>query len=139
MRQLPTFTPSKETQNILNSGVIYQLGRDKEYRPLVIIALSKLRNFRESEEALIEALKYILCLVRVKMLLPYFVERWSLLIDTNDVSVLKNIEEFLEKIYSVVRDHFPESVHKIYLLNVNIMGDIGEKWNRKLLSRFLLN
>ena len=72
----------------------------------------------------------MLVMVREKMLLPYHVERWNLMIDTDDAGVIKNLKEFLEKAYEMIRNHFPMTLDKIYLMNVNMMLDIKEQWNR---------
>lgn len=45
---------------------------------------------------LIEALQHMLVMVREKMLLPYHVESWNLMVDTDDAGVIKNLKEFLE-------------------------------------------
>ena len=73
----------------------------------------------------------MLIMVREKMLLPYHVEKWNLMIDTDDAGVVKNLEDFLEEMYQMIRDTYPMTLHKIYLMNVNIMNRIKENWNRK--------
>lgn len=69
----------------------------------------------------LEALDHFLVMVREKMLLPYYCERWNLLIDTNDLGVMKSLEEFLNEIYDNIRTHFAESLERIYLMNVHLM------------------
>lgn len=116
---------------MLDNGLIYQLGRDNKYRPLIIISLNQIEDLRANEASLLEAFVFIITMVRVKMLLPYHVEKWNLLVDTNDVSVLKNIDEFLNKVYNIIQNHFPQTINKIYLLNVSILDDFSKRWNRK--------
>ena len=65
------------------------------------------------------------------MLLPYHVEKWNLMIDTDDAGVIKSLEDFLDEMYQMIRDTFPMTLHKIYLMNVNIMRKIKEDWNRR--------
>lgn len=48
------------------------------------------------------------------------------MIDTDDAGVIKNLEDFLEEMYQMIRDTFPMTLHKIYLMNVNIMTKIKE-------------
>jgi len=102
-----------------------------EFRPLVILTLSKLTQIKNFEEIIIEALNHILVMVREKMLVPYHVERFNIMIDTNDLGVIKNLEDFLNKLWANLQDNFPQSLQKIYLMNVNFMSDVFEKWNRK--------
>jgi hypothetical protein len=132
--QLPEYRISGEAKSILDSGCIYQCGRDKNFQPLVIIVINRIEDLKANREFLVEALQHMLVMVREKMLLPYHVERWNLMIDTDDAGVIKNLKEFMEQIYSMVRDHFPMTLNKIYLMNVNMMMDIKEQWNRKYKS-----
>lgn len=123
---------SPEAKSILDSGVIYQTGRDENYKPLVILALSRVPQLKDNEDYILEALNHFLVMVREKMLLPHYVERWNLLIDTNDMGVVKSIEEFLTTLYEDIRTHFAQSLDRIYLMNVHLMQQsILETWNRK--------
>jgi hypothetical protein len=87
----------------------------------VILSLSRVPDLRDNHEFIIEALNHFLVMVREKMLLPHYVERWNLLIDTNDLGVVKNLDIFLNEMYENVRVHFAESLNKIYLTNVHLM------------------
>ena len=95
--------------------------------------LSRIENLRENEGYILEALTHILVMVREKMLLPYHVEKWNLMIDTNDVGVMKNLTEFMNKMFNeVVRNHFPMTINKVYFMNVsNLLMNFAEEWNRK--------
>lgn len=96
--------------------------------------LSRIENFRENFGAVVEALEHMLVMVREKMLLPYHVERWNLMVDTDDSAVFRNLKGFMEKIYERIKNNFPQSLHKVYFMNVGLMGNITEDWNRKDLS-----
>lgn len=107
----------------------------------MIIEANKIENIRENKEYLIEALQHLLVMVREKMLLPYHVERWNLMVDTDDAGVVKSLDSFLEDVYQMIRDHFPMTLNRIYLMNVNMTLNIKENWNRKSLkiSNFVNN
>lgn len=122
---------SIEAKDLLDNGVIYQLGRDNEFRPLVIMTLSKLTQIKNFEDIIMEAINHILVMIREKMLVPYHVERFNIMIDTNDLGVIKNLEDFLNLLWTNLKDYFPQTINKIYLMNVNFMSDVFEKWNRK--------
>lgn len=123
---------------MLDSGAIYHTGRDKDYFPLVILDLCKIEAVRENQEFILEALLHFLVMVREKMLLPYYVERWSLLIDVNDVISFKHLQDFLNTIMGAIRRHFASSLHKLYLINLNLLQDkFSDEWNRKAERLFL--
>ena len=122
---------SGETKDLLDNGVIYQLGRDSKFRPLVILNLSKLSQIKNYEEIIIVAFNHILVMVREKMLLPHHVEKFNVMVDTSDLGVIKNLEGFLDLLYANIRENFPQSLHQLYLMNVSFMEDVFKKWNRK--------
>jgi L-cystine uptake protein TcyP (sodium:dicarboxylate symporter family) len=93
--------------------------------------LSKLKQIKNFEKVIIEALNHILVMVREKMLVPYHVERFNLMVDTNDLGVIKNLGDFMDQVYLNIVGNFPQTIQKFYLMNVNFMHDVFEKWNRK--------
>ena len=86
----------------LDNCVIYQLGRDRHYYPIVVLNLSKLTAVTENKTTLTNAILYLLILVKEIMCLPYHVERWNLLIDSSasvyihdQLDYLTGIEELI--------------------------------------------
>jgi len=102
-----------------------------QFRPLVIINICKNVDTSDYSDDLIEAILHMMIMVKEKMLLPYYVEKLNLLIDTSHISLLKKIEEFFSRLWSKVRTHFPATVHKVYVTNVQLLDDVvKEGWNR---------
>jgi len=93
--------------------------------------LSRIDNFRENKAYLLEALGHMLVMVREKMLLPYHVETWNLLVDTDDAAVFRNLKGFMDELYDMVQAHFPKSLYKVYFMNVGLLDKIADQWNRK--------
>ncbi len=119
----------------LDNGVVYVAGRDKKFRPLVVLCLPKINQnveIKGNEHYLIEALFHILVMVREKCLLPFHVERFNLFVDASDAAVIKSMDEFLDKVYEKIRLHFAESIFKIYISNIHIMNNLSDQWNRIL-------
>ena len=78
-------------------------------------------------------MNHFLIMVREKMLLPHYVEKWNLFIDTDDLGAAKNLLDFLVFMYDNVRTHFAQSLDRIYFINVHLMQQsVLESWNRKL-------
>jgi hypothetical protein len=89
----------------------------------VILDLGRIDSLKENQDFILEALLHFLVMVREKMLLPYYVERWSLLIDANDAISLNGLQEFLQGLMTTIRTHFASTLHKIYLMNLHLMID----------------
>lgn len=86
----------------------------------------------ENLEFLLEALEHILVLVREMMLLPYYIEKWSLVVDVLGNKSFKISENIFEKIYERIRDNFPQTIHKIYIFGTFVFQDENYfNWNRK--------
>ena len=100
---------------------------------MVIIRADRIEQLKGNESFVVEALEHLLILIREKMLLPYYVERWSLLVDTSDSAINSNLNHLLDEVYGFVRNQFPCTIHKIYFMNVSLMSDVVETWNRKFL------
>lgn len=111
---------------ILDKGIVYQLGRDKSYRPLVFINVKKIDSVKENKEALTNALMYLLVLVREIMCLPYHIERWSLIIEANPSVVAKGTIDWLEEIKDLIRTNFPRTLENLYLFNIGSVEDLSK-------------
>ena len=72
-------------------------------------------------------------MVREIMLLPYHVEKFNILIDLDETSLLKQFENFAEEMYkNVLKKNFPQTINKIFLLGIRVLGSTPVfKWNRK--------
>lgn len=117
LNQLPSHILSEEAKNCLESGVVYQLGRDVAYRPIIIVDFSKVKNLQNQQKGLVEALSHILVLTREKMLLPHHIERWTMIIDVQNAAVQPSIDGFMKAVCTLVNDNFPKSLEKILMLS----------------------
>ena len=57
------------------------------------------------------------------MLLPFYVEKWVLLIDASDKGVFTGINDFLEKLYDQIRINFPKTLSNIFMFNLPILTE----------------
>lgn len=112
----------------LDNGVIYQLGRDRHYYPIVVLNLSKLTAVTENKATLTNAMLYLLILVREIMCLPYHVERWNLLIDSSASAYIHGQLEYLAGIEELIRTHFPKSLENVFFFNSTVTSDLGKKF-----------
>ncbi|OMJ76665.1 hypothetical protein SteCoe_23913 [Stentor coeruleus] len=104
-------------QPLLTSGGVYIHGRDKFFRPAIIICPSKLMQFPYHLH--LAACYFLLEFILETMLIPGQIENWVLIVD------LKNymISNFLvqKKFLSELFTHYPCRIGKIYLFR----GDKG--------------
>ena len=80
-------TMNDKTTQVLQSGLMYQFGRDNRFRPILIFQ-AKLLNEIELDIADIKnALTYFITYLTDNLLLPGQVENWIIIVDLNGVGV----------------------------------------------------
>lgn len=129
LRGVPGLKIAGEPKFMIETGVIYQLGRDVEYRPNIYIVLKKVKNITQSIDYIIEALYHILVMVRERMMLSYYVEKWNLIVDCSGTNNLTAEGNILSKIYQSVRNNFPETLNSVFLLEAGIMAGVEAQLN----------
>lgn len=131
-RWLTTFPGAKLSEQakfLIETGTVYQLGRDVSYRPNVYIIFNKLNSIADNLNAIIEALLHLLVLVREKMLVPYHVERWNLFLDCNGSNELASGKNILGKLYEAIRTNFPQTLERIILLGGGLLESFGAQFD----------
>jgi hypothetical protein len=128
LTSLDSFVITDKMMYALDNGLIYQLGRDRQYRPIVIINLNKLIAVTENKQTLIDSTLYLLILVREVMCIPYHVERWDMLIDCSTVAFAHGLLEFLDDLADLIRTHFPRTIEWIFMFNSSITQELGNKF-----------
>lgn len=129
LTSLTQFTLTDKHMFILDTGIIYQLGRDLAYRPNVILNLSKLPGIRENQRELKEAMMYLLILVREIMCLPFHVERWNLIIDSSATAFANGQLEFLEELQDLIRTNFPRTIEWVFMFNSRVTEELSHKFH----------
>lgn len=138
LKSVPGSRLSEQAKFMLETGVIYQLGRDHNFSPNVYFIVSKLKNVQENMNFILEALMHLLILVREKMLLPYHVERWNLFVDCTGTTELSTGNNIMGQIYESIRANFPMTLGKIILVNAGLAESIAAQFNQNQ-SRSLRN
>lgn len=129
LTSLDTFVVTDKMAYILDTGVIYQLGRDNQYRPNVVINLKKAENLIQNKEDFLNAAMYLLVLVREIMLLPYHVERWNLVVECSSVSFAHGLLNLLDDLTDLIRTNFPQTLERVYMINSRVTEGLGHKFN----------
>lgn len=129
LRTVPGADISDKARNIVEYGILYQLGRDKRFRPNIYLVLSKAKDIQENLPLIIEALMHILVLVRRKMMLTFYIEQWNLFVDCSGSNVLSGGSDILNKVYQAIRDNFPQTLHKVLVYNGGLLEGIDAQYN----------
>eukprot|EP01017_Pseudomicrothorax_dubius_P040573 TRINITY_DN6366_c0_g1_i1.p1 TRINITY_DN6366_c0_g1~~TRINITY_DN6366_c0_g1_i1.p1 ORF type:complete len:396 (+),score=65.98 TRINITY_DN6366_c0_g1_i1:115-1302(+) len=110
---------------ILKTGAVYQFGRNRQFRPIIIVDVPILVrnhfNFEEFENALCN----LLWLIRGKMFLPGYVENWVILIETSEYGLTSLPLKQLKAIVGITQWNFPSFLHKMFILNPAFMVSTG--------------
>ncbi|KAM3129449.1 hypothetical protein pb186bvf_018441 [Paramecium bursaria] len=123
----------EEVQKFLNSGIIYIQGRDRRYRPLIVLN-AYLINFQQmSFEVQTKGLIYLLEFIVEKMMIPGKIENWVIIIDFNGQGIMSLHINALKQMMANLQNNFRSRLYKMFLLNTTMMFKVT--WN--LISPFL--
>ena len=72
---------------ILQDGLIYIHGCDKDYRPIIILNAHLLDLKKNDLDTLVGAISYFLINIKKYTMIPYHVENWVFLLETNKMGI----------------------------------------------------
>ena len=108
---------------MLNSGYIYFLGRDKKFRPIIVIDFRKyepkiLKNLDKKDGGtdLIYTLLYFFNFIIDMMLLPGQVEQFNVILQIDGMNSSNFINNFKDIIY-LIQICFPSRLHLMYIVS----------------------
>merc|ERR1712232_1293100 len=87
LSELKTYNLSEKAANILKNGTLYIHGRDYKGNVNIFTNISKVDTSNEGLACYKEAQNFLLAVLKKYMLLPYYTERYNLIIDLTDVSM----------------------------------------------------
>jgi len=103
---------------VLNYGFIQCLGRDKKYRPILLIDFrkydSKLIKQVENKD-IIEIFVYYISFVIEKMMLPGQIEQFNVIIQIDSLDSSNFLNNFKDIIFTI-QMYFPSRLHKLFVL-----------------------
>ncbi|CAD8142971.1 unnamed protein product [Paramecium octaurelia] len=104
-------------EDILKKGIVFSLGRDKQFRPLIFIQVSKISTNIEQLPPILNAICVLLNHIQKFMLVPYHVEKWRIIVDLNDISIFRMPHQIIKRIIDVTQSNYTASLEQLHLLN----------------------
>jgi len=110
-----------EVANLIKSGFLYVGGRDRNFRPLLIIkanvfsAHKPYPNLEQSIMAYVFAIEYINKYFHV----PGQVENWNILVDMKDISLLNIPVKSMKGLAVTLQSQYQCVASKIFLVNIS--------------------
>ena len=117
---------SDEFKKITDSGFLYIHGRDKYYRPLIILNPGIFSTIDCSLKVWDKFGIFLMEFLVKKCLLPSKVENWNIIVDFSQLS-MGNIPYKLKDIFSIFKGIYRCRLYKVYLLNMNFVFSLV--WN----------
>lgn len=119
IRSLTNFKLTRGGQKILKQGVLRIFGKDKNFRPILYIICSKIEEAKKTltNDDFVNALVFVLILIKKYCLLPFFVEKWDVVLDLGNISAWKIDTGIIKAIINITKNHFVGHLHRLYFLN----------------------
>jgi nicotinamide riboside transporter PnuC len=92
-------------------------GRDKQYRPIIILNAHLIDLKKYSRDTIIQALSFLMGIVRKYMMIGGRVENWIFMLETNKVGVFGLPLKGLGIIIDCMSVNFCGCLDKMYILN----------------------
>jgi len=114
-------TLSPGVKFILECGALYIYGRDRQFRPLMILDLAKVDFDNMKEEDFNAAVTILMDIMREYCYIPGKIERTTVLIDLRNVSMTSVPMGAMKGFITIANACFPCTMHKTYLIGMTFM------------------
>ena len=111
--------PNSKLVEILNKGFFYLYGRDCRFRPILVFRAKEfVKNEKTySVQEIIEAGCFLGQFALNNMMIPGKIERWNLVINLKDVTLLA-LPENIKKLLPIMNEGFISRLHKNYVIGM---------------------
>ncbi|CAD8172017.1 unnamed protein product [Paramecium octaurelia] len=108
---------NSHSESFLKEGICYLLGRDKQYRPIVILNAHQIDQKKHDKEQIFQALSCLLGIVKKNMFVPGKVETWVFLLETNNLGGQGLQQKVLEVLIDNMSTNFSGYLERMFVLN----------------------
>ncbi|CAD8185247.1 unnamed protein product [Paramecium octaurelia] len=105
------------TEKFLKDGICYIFGRDKQYRPIVILNAHMIDLKKYDKETIIQALSFQMGIIKKHMFIPGKVENWIFLLESNGLGVFGLPTKALQVVIDTMSTNFGGCLEKMFILN----------------------
>jgi hypothetical protein len=117
-RQLPERGElNPEARKLLEEGYVYIAGRDKQFRPVIIVNGYRVDLKIIKLEDFLQALCFVLDTVRKFYFIPGKVENWIIFIENNNEGVFNFPLKVIKSINDVTSVNYTSTLDKLYIVN----------------------
>ncbi|CAD8191969.1 unnamed protein product [Paramecium pentaurelia] len=108
---------NSHSEQFLKEGICYLLGRDKQYRPIVILNAHLIDQKKHDKEQIFQALSFLLGIVKKNMFVPGKVETWNFILETNNLGGQGLQQKVLEILIDNLSTNFSGYLERMFILN----------------------
>jgi hypothetical protein len=126
-------TLSPSAYKYLEDGILYISGRDKQYRPIIIINVYKLNPKQMDLADFIAALCFVLDTCKKFYFVPGKVENWVIIIESNSMGVFNFPFKIVKTINDVTSVNYTSTLDRLYIMNPSTF--LNSSWN--IISSFI--
>lgn len=109
--------PSDRCLRVLRNGAIYISGRDKEFRPIIIINADRIGYNASGIEDFTQAMCFVFSIAKEFYFVPGRVENWIVMVETGELGFEDVPFKVFKNLIEVTTNNFVCSLEKLYILN----------------------
>jgi len=102
---------------LMEEGIIYISGRDKQYRPIIVVNVYKVDLKKTDMKDIISAICFVLDTVKKFYFVPGKVENWIIIIETNGAGLFNFPIKMFKTINDVTAGNYTSTLEKLYVMN----------------------
>ncbi|EAS02076.2 CRAL TRIO domain protein (macronuclear) [Tetrahymena thermophila SB210] len=124
---LTMHTLDDKARELLSKGILYLLGRDENFRPILYLDCTKINLKKDGEETILRSICVFLDMIKKYMFLDYYIENWIMVIDTGGLGLSSLPINGLKLIIGSMSINYCATMEKMYILNPSFM--LNTSWN----------
>ncbi|CAD8120921.1 unnamed protein product [Paramecium sonneborni] len=123
LRESKNYEFDQDVLDVYNKGVVYILGRDKQYRPTLIINCELITTI--NVELLKRAISILCIIMEDYCFFDGKIENWNIIIDLKEKCILNVKLQDYYSLFQLMYQNFPCTVDKIFILHPSLSIQLG--------------
>ena len=105
---------------LLRLGVVYQMGRAKDLRPIIVVSFKRVDPKKVNYGEFCLAFIFVAVIVSRFMLVPGVLESWILVMDLCFLGISELDVTFVKNVVKICEDHFPGCLDYLFIYNASL-------------------